>query len=215
MISSCQPIAASLQPTPALTRRLLESGSETWWAAVNGGLEYWTGAMQRGATPLDVAGDASRWWQATTGRRRPEWASPHRVVMESEVVRLRDFSSGTGTIVPTLVFPPQAGHDSCIVDYSSNQSQLKTMQAAGLTRLYSLDWVGATEETSRASVSDYLEFVERAIDDIGAPVNLVGDCQGGWLAAVYAALHPEQVNTLTLAGAPIDYHAGEPVIHNL
>jgi poly(3-hydroxybutyrate) depolymerase len=214
VLSSCPPVAASLQPAPALTRRLVESGSETWWAAVNGGLEYWTGALQRGATPLDVAGDASRWWQATTGRRRPEWASPHRVVMESEVVRLRDFSSSTGTIVPTLVFPPQAGHDSCIVDYSSNQSQLKTMQAAGLTRLYSLDWVGATEETSRAGISDYLEFVERAIDDMGAPVNLVGDCQGGWLAAIYAALHPEQVNTLTLAGAPIDFHAGEPVIHD-
>jgi poly(3-hydroxyalkanoate) synthetase len=46
-------------------------------------------------------------------------------------------------------------------------------------------------------------------------VNLIGDCQGGWLAAIYAALYPERVNTLTLAGAPIDFHAGEPVIHEL
>jgi poly(3-hydroxyalkanoate) synthetase len=44
-------------------------------------------------------------------------------------------------------------------------------------------------------------------------VNLVGDCQGGWLAAIYAALHPERVNTLTIAGAPIDFHAGDAVIH--
>ncbi|MEJ7718849.1 MAG: hypothetical protein WKF31_13125 [Thermoleophilaceae bacterium] len=34
----------------------------------------------------------------------------------------------------------------------------------------------------------------------GGPVNLVGDRQGGWLAAIYAALHPEQINTLTIAG---------------
>ena len=47
----------------------------------------------------------------------------------------------------------------------------------------------------------------------GGPVNLVGDCQGGWLAAIYAALHPERVNTLTIAGAPIDFHAGGAVIH--
>ena len=27
--------------------------------------------------------------------------------------------------------------------------------------------------------------------------------------------HPERVNTLTIAGAPIDFHAGEPVIHEV
>jgi poly(3-hydroxyalkanoate) synthetase len=45
-------------------------------------------------------------------------------------------------------------------------------------------------------------------------VNLVGDCQGGWLATIYAALHPEHVHTLTVAGAPIDFHGGEGVIHD-
>jgi len=48
---------------------------------------------------------------------------------------------------------------------------------------------------------------------MGGRANLIGDCQGGWLAAIYAALHPERVNTLTIAGAPIDFHCGEPVIH--
>ncbi len=43
-------------------------------------------------------------------------------------------------------------------------------------------------------------------------MNLIGDCQGGWLATIYAALAPERVNTLTIAGTPIDFHAGEPVI---
>jgi poly(3-hydroxyalkanoate) synthetase len=46
-------------------------------------------------------------------------------------------------------------------------------------------------------------------------VNLIGDCQGGWLATMYTALRPERVNTLTIAGAPIDFHAGEPVIHEV
>ena len=46
-------------------------------------------------------------------------------------------------------------------------------------------------------------------------MNLIGDCQGGWLATIYAALRPERVNTLTIAGAPIDFHAGEPVIHEV
>jgi poly(3-hydroxyalkanoate) synthetase len=55
--------------------------------------------------------------------------------------------------------------------------------------------------------------VGAAVDHIGGPVNLVGDCQGGWLATIYAALHPERINTLTIAGAPIDFHAGDAIIH--
>jgi poly(3-hydroxybutyrate) depolymerase len=135
-------------------------------------------------------------------------------VWEAPVARLRDFSTEPeAAILPTLVLPPQAGHDSCIVDYSAEQSQMRAIVDAGLTRAFTLDWVGATPETSHASIDEYLAVVERAIEDIGGPVNLIGDCQGGWLATIYAALHPEQVNTLTIAGAPIDFHRGEPVIH--
>ena len=47
---------------------------------------------------------------------------------------------------------------------------------------------------------------------LGGRVNLVGDCQGGWLAVVYAGLHPEHVNTLTIGGAPIDTHAGQSAV---
>ena len=76
-----------------------------------------------------------------------------------------------------------------------------------------MDWIGATQSTKDATISDYLGEIAASIDQIGGPVNLVGDCQGGWLATIYAALHPENVNTLTIAGAPIDFHAGDAVIH--
>ena len=77
-----------------------------------------------------------------------------------------------------------------------------------------MDWIGATQATKDATITDYLAEIDRAVDEIGGgPVNLVGDCQGGWLATIYAALHPEHVNTLTIAGAPIDFHAGDAVIH--
>jgi poly(3-hydroxyalkanoate) synthetase len=138
------------------------------------------------------------------------------VVFELPVARLRDFStSSRSRVVPTLVLPPQAGHDSCIVDYSTEQSQMKTILAAGLERALSLDWIGATAQTADATIDDYLDAVDLAIEHCGGRVNLIGDCQGGWLAAIYAALYPERVNTLTLAGAPIDFHCGEPVIHEV
>jgi len=212
---TCIPFVSPLPGTPAVAHRVLESGWETWRAAIDGTVEYWQGALQRGATPLDLARDMTAWWKATAVRREPRWASPNRIVMATDLVRLRDFCpDSTDPVVPTLLLPPQAGHSSCIVDYSEEQSQVKTARAAGLTRLYSLDWVGATEATKHATITDYLHFVEAAVDHIGGPVNLVGDCQGGWLATIYAALHPEHVNTLTIAGAPIDFHTGGAVLHD-
>jgi poly(3-hydroxyalkanoate) synthetase len=137
-------------------------------------------------------------------------------VFEAPVARLRDFStSRSRSLIPTLVLPPQAGHDSCIVDYSPEQSQMRTILQSGCTRAYSLDWLGATPETADVSIDDYLAVVDHAVEHCGGRVNLIGDCQGGWLATIYAALAPERVNTLTLAGAPIDFHAGEPIIHEV
>jgi poly(3-hydroxyalkanoate) synthetase len=200
---------------PRFEDTALDDGLAAWIAGASGFTEYWTAALARGATPLDLALDAAHWWRALTDRRPPSWTTPHEVVFEAPVARLRDFSTaGPGArVVPTLVLPPQAGHDSCIVDFSARQSQIRTILDAGLDRVFSLDWIGATAATKDATVRDYLDVVDQAVDHAGGRVNLIGDCQGGWLATIYAALRPERINTLTIAGAPIDFHAGEPVIH--
>jgi poly(3-hydroxybutyrate) depolymerase len=197
----------------ALAERMVESSLASWAATLEGLTGYWAGAVERRATPLDLVTDAARFWAAVMRRRPPQWASPHHVVLETPLARVRDFSQGSRTwVVPTLVLPPQAGHDSCIVDYSPEQSQMRTIREAGLKRAWSLDWVAANRQTRTASIEDYLGVVERAVLEVGPPVNLIGDCQGGWLAAIYAALRPEHINTLTVAGAPIDFHAGGGVI---
>jgi poly(3-hydroxyalkanoate) synthetase len=199
---------------PPVTRRGLDAAVETATTAIRGVGDYWAGAIVEARTPLDMAVDAMRWWQIMTERRPPRWATRHRIARRTALTRLRDFSPASPSdVVPTLVLPPQAGHDSCIVDFSTQQSQMRTIRAVGLDRLYSMDWIGATQATKDATISDYLGEIAASIDVIGGPVNLVGDCQGGWLATIYAALHPENVNTLTIAGAPIDFHAGDAVIH--
>jgi poly(3-hydroxyalkanoate) synthetase len=190
---------------------LLDSWLDAGAATVDGLGKCWSAAFERGPAAFDVP----RWVALTAERRAPSWATPHGIVFEHELARLRDFSVSKRRVVPTLVLPPQAGHDSCIVDYSPEQSQMRTIVAAGLERALTLDWVGATAETADATVEDYVDVVDRAVEHCGGRVNLIGDCQGGWLATIYAALHPERVNTLTIAGAPIDFHAGEPVIHEV
>jgi poly(3-hydroxyalkanoate) synthetase len=188
-------------------------------ALVEGGAYVTTRALAQAATPHRTFYDAARWWRHVLGRRKPTWSTEHRIVWETPVARLRDFTAGAvdDDVVPTLVLPPQAGHDSCIVDYAPSQSQMQVIRQAGLTRAFTLDWVGATQQTKNTTIEDYIAVVNRAVDSATegtrhTTVNLVGDCQGGWLSAIYAALHPERVNTLTLAGAPIDFHAGDTAI---
>ncbi len=206
MATGCAPTFEEIALTDSLT---------AWTAAVEGACAWWAGAVRRRATPMDLTLDYVSWWGAMADRRLPSWSSPHQILFDSPVARLRDFST-TGPrskLVPTLVLPPQAGHDSCIVDFSPEQSQMRTILETGLTRAFTLDWIGATEATKDATIDDYLTVIDRALDHMGGRANLIGDCQGGWLATIYAALHPERVNTLTIAGAPIDFHSGEPVIH--
>jgi poly(3-hydroxyalkanoate) synthetase len=184
---------------------------EIWRLAAEGTVDYWSQAFGR---PDRVAYDALRYWSEVATRREPEWSTPHEIVREWPIARLRDFTDGaTDAVTPTLVLPPQAGHDSCIVDFTPEQSQMQTIRQAGLTNAFSLDWIGATHRTKDAGIDDYLDVIGQSIELLGGRVNLIGDCQGGWLATIYAALHPEQINTLTIAGAPIDFHCGEPLIH--
>src|ERR1700684_3323877 len=118
---------------------------EGWSAAMTGGAELFAASMERLPVPLDVP----RWLEAYNDRRPPQWASEDSIVVDAPVARLRDYSvSGAPRgLVPTLVLPPQAGHDSCIVDFSPEQSQMGAIREAGLTRAFTLDWVGATAET--------------------------------------------------------------------
>lgn len=217
MTNNTLPTCASRRSPAASASEILSRNAfawlDIWQSSAAVGLSYWTGAAARGATPYELAVDALRWLRIVGSRRAPTWTTPNRVVSSSNIMALRDFSDGASAeAVPSLILPPQAGHHSCIVDYRPAQSQVLTARAAGLTRLYVLEWLGATPETKDTSIGEYLESVREAIAHIGGPVNLIGDCQGGWLATLYAAMHPEDVATLTIGGAPIDFQAGNAPI---
>ncbi len=61
-------------------------------------------------------------------------------------------------------------------------------------------------------VDAYLSDLNVAVDDLGGRASLVGLCQGGWLAALYASRFPAKVARLALAGAPLDLRAAESAI---
>jgi poly(3-hydroxyalkanoate) synthetase len=62
------------------------------------------------------------------------------------------------------------------------------------------------------SIDTYLADLNVMVDQLGGAADLIGLCQGGWMALTYAARFPQKVRKLVLAGAPIDIAAGESVL---
>jgi poly(3-hydroxybutyrate) depolymerase len=146
----------------------------------------------------------------------PEFASPNRVLLDLHTLRLRDFSTGGGAGgTRTLIVAPYAGHTSVIADYHPGQSLVQTLLANGVDRVLVTDWKSATLEMKDYDIDNYLAEFNVCVDEIGDRVNLVGLCQGGWMAAMYAARFPHRVNSLVLAGTPIDTGAGNGPIKRM
>ena len=156
----------------------------------------WCGRIRlsSGGTEQDAIGDAedlAEFVRVATLRAKPAWAHEAPEVGAWPIARLLDYSAPTGTTaLPTLVLPPQAGHASSIVDYGRDQSQMTTLSDTGLDRLFAIDWLPATDETADWSIEGYVAVLEEAVQFLCGRVNLVGDCQGGWLVVVYAGLPP-------------------------
>jgi hypothetical protein len=98
------------------------------------------------AKAIAVPVDTALWVHETTNRRPPQWHTRNEVVLASPFALLRDFSVGDDDVVPTLLFPPLAGHASCIID-KKGQSQVQLCIKMGLTKLYSFDWLSCTNAT--------------------------------------------------------------------
>jgi poly(3-hydroxybutyrate) depolymerase len=145
----------------------------------------------------------------------PEWVTPNRVDLDLDTMRLRDFSTQRSSSTPVLIDPPYAGHDASIADYAKGQSLVETLSSAGHNRILVMDWKSATTEMKDYDIDKYLAEINVVVDDLQAPVHLVGLCQGGWMSAMYASRFPGKVRSLVLAGAPIDTNAGNGPIKKI
>ncbi len=144
-------------------------------------------------------------------RPAPAWATKNKVRLELHTLKVREFSWG-GEDICTFVVAPYAGHTSTIVDFHKKQSLIETLIENGIEKLCATDWKTATEEMKYYDIDNYLGELNVCVDELGGRVTIAGMCQGGWLAAMYAARFPGKVNTLILGGAPIDTGAGTGTI---
>jgi polyhydroxyalkanoate synthase len=77
--------------------------------------------------------------------------------------------------------------------------------------VYLVDWGVPGEEHGKLTFDYYIDtFLRRCVRKVlrrtgSEKINLMGQCLGGTLAAVYAAVHPEQINKLICMTTPIDF----------
>jgi poly(3-hydroxybutyrate) depolymerase len=144
----------------------------------------------------------------------PEWTTPNVVARELSTVRLRDFSTAAQG-VPTLLCAPYALHAADILDFAARHSVVEALRQGGCGRVFVTDWRSATAAMRFYSIDTYLSELNVLVDDLGGTVDLVGVCQGGWLALTYAARFPRKVRKLVLVAAPVDLAAGESRLSRL
>ena len=131
-------------------------------------------SMAQGLAKLATA------WEPPEPRAEPQWTTPNKVALELATVRLRDFSISPNGVA-TLVCASFSLHSATIADFAPRHSLVAALQHAGLPRVFVTDWRSATETTRVLSVDNYLADLNVLVDQLGAPVDLVGLCQAaGW-----------------------------------
>jgi len=149
-------------------------------------------------------------------RPKPVWASDNKIVYELHTMTLRDFSTPSQNHqIPTLILPPYAGHTSTIADFHQGQSLIGTLLYNGITTLFATEWRSATPSMKDYDIDIYLAELHVVISDLGGRINLIGLCQGGWMASIYAARFPNHIASLVCAGSPLDMDASNGQIRQL
>jgi polyhydroxyalkanoate synthase subunit PhaC len=103
-----------------------------------------------------------------------------------------------------------------IMDISQERSVVKSLLSKGLD-VYLLDWGYPGWEDSSLSLTDYVNYVRDAIQDIKDKtgknkVSILGYCWGGIIALIYSALYNENVKNLTLMATPVDFSKDKTIL---
>ncbi|WP_305092296.1 esterase [Prescottella sp. R16] len=159
-------------------------------------------------SPLRALTEWAEYVRVAASRRPTTFAHPSTVVRTWPAARLRRFSPITPS-TPTLVLPPLSGHAPTVVDLSPDLGLIGTTIRAGLTGIHCLEWT--PEHTPHLSIDDLVAALDDTVTELGGAVHLVSYSQSGWLAAIYTALHPGRVASLTAAAAPVDFTVDAPL----
>ncbi len=161
--------------------------------------DFWLWPLQ---WSLDLAARAVA--PEIVGKREIPWTTPNEIIADLTTMRLRRFSTSQSGKRPALVVAPFAIHDAGIADLAPGHSLVAALESYGVGPVALAEWKSATHELAGLSIDSCLSDLNIAVDLVGAPGDLIGLCQGGWLSLLYAAALPRKVRRLVVAGSPVD-----------
>jgi polyhydroxyalkanoate synthase len=141
--------------------------------------------------------------------------TPREQIWQRGPVRLWRYTHDAGThrspviLVYAMILRPY------ILDLVPGRSVVESLLDAGHD-VWLVDWGEPGPADSGIGLDSYIDEYLRAVvatvtEATGSDaVTLLGHCQGGTFAAIYAALHPDEVRNLILLAAPIDFVPSRP-----
>jgi polyhydroxyalkanoate synthase len=146
----------------------------------------------------------------TSTPRPPIGQTPNVVVHRQDKLLLRYYAPSTRRHETPVVLVPSLINKASILDLEEDRSLVKALSEAGHP-VYLVDWGVPGAEDADEDVGYVLEqllqrSMKRAMRHArSSKAHLFGYCMGGTLAAMYAALHPEQLASLVLLNAPFRF----------
>ena len=104
-----------------------------------------------------------------------------------------------------------------VLDLQPERSLVRRLLEAGL-EVYLIDWGNPDDADRHVDLEEYIEqHLGGSVRQVrarhgGAPLDLLGVCQGGVLSLCYAALHGEDVANLITLTTPVDFHTGDDLL---
>jgi polyhydroxyalkanoate synthase len=145
--------------------------------------------------------------------------TPRDVVFRDGTLELLRYRRRTpATQAEPVVFCYALVNRPYILDLQPGKSVVERYLERGF-EVYLIDWGVPSHADRGLTLDDYvsgrlarvIDFVlrEQSIERL----HLLGYCMGGTLSALYTALQPRKVKTLTLLAAPIDFSGRESLLH--
>ena len=106
---------------------------------------------------------------------------------------------------------PRAGHGPGIGGFKIDSEigiALKVGHPCYFVMFYPQPVPGQTIESVCAAEAEFMRKVNELHPDAEGKPFVIGNCQGGWALMMLAALAPQLVGPILLAGSPISYWAG-------
>jgi len=145
--------------------------------------------------------------------------SPKDLVFQEDKVKLYHFRPRTRRTCPVpLLISYALVNRETMMDLEEGRSLIRNMLDHGLD-IYIIIWGYPSRLDRYVTLDDYIDtYMNDCVDHVRKErgleqINLMGVCQGGTFAAIYAALYPEKVRNLITMVTPIDFDTDDGLLN--